>query len=166
MSAMLFPVALAAATLLAALTSGLVFTFARITMPGIAALGDREFVRAFQAMDRIIQNNDPLFMLVWGGSALLLPVAAVLGFGTLAATPRAVLIAATVLFWIGVQIPTVIVNVPLNNGLQQVDTLRADDATVAEARRIFESRWNRWNRRRTVISIIVVVALLVVAIQT
>jgi len=44
-------------------------------MPGISSLTDREFIRAFQAMDGIIQDNQPLFILVWVGSAVAVIVA-------------------------------------------------------------------------------------------
>ena len=39
------------ATLLCALTAGLVFAFASVVMPGIGKLGDREFIRSFQVID-------------------------------------------------------------------------------------------------------------------
>ncbi len=39
-------------------------------------LNDREFIRAFQVLDRVIQNRQPLFMLVWVGSVVALVPAA------------------------------------------------------------------------------------------
>ena len=68
----IFPIILITATLLCALVAGLLFAFAIVTMPGIKSLNDREFIRAFQVMDGVIQNNQPIFMLVWLGSALTL----------------------------------------------------------------------------------------------
>ena len=55
-------------TLLCTLVTGFVFTYAIVVMPGFGKLNDREFIQAFQATDGIIQNNQPLFILVWGGS--------------------------------------------------------------------------------------------------
>ncbi|MDG2033566.1 MAG: hypothetical protein P8J29_06490, partial [Rhodospirillales bacterium] len=61
---------LVASALLCALVTGFVFTYAVIVMPGLKKLGDREFIRAFQATDEIIQNNQPIFMVVWVGSII------------------------------------------------------------------------------------------------
>ncbi len=47
----LHEVALILATFLCSLVAGFLFAFAEVLMPGIRALGDREFIRAFQAMD-------------------------------------------------------------------------------------------------------------------
>ena len=66
-----FQVTLVVATLLCTLVAGFVFAFAVVVMPGIRSLGDGEFLRAFQVMDRVIQNNQPIFMLAWIGSAHL-----------------------------------------------------------------------------------------------
>ncbi len=52
------------------LLTGFIFTYAVIVMPGLANLGDREFIRAFQATDRIIQDGRPVFMFVWVGSII------------------------------------------------------------------------------------------------
>ena len=39
-------------------------------MPGFSKLDDKEFLRAFQVTDGVIQNNQPLFMLTWVGSII------------------------------------------------------------------------------------------------
>lgn len=76
----IFPIILVSATLLVSLVAGFLFAFAIVTMPGLKNLEDAEYIRTFQEMDGIIQNNHPLFMLVWVGSVLLLITAAVIGF--------------------------------------------------------------------------------------
>ena len=68
----IFPIALILATFLCSLVAGFLFAFAVVAMPGIGKLSDREFVRAFQVMDRVIQNNQPIFILVWVGSVVSL----------------------------------------------------------------------------------------------
>ena len=57
-------------TLSCALVTGFVFTYAVIVMPGLAKLTDKEFIRAFQVTDELIQNNQPIFMIVWVGSVI------------------------------------------------------------------------------------------------
>jgi uncharacterized membrane protein len=160
----LFPITLIAATFFATLVAGFLFGFAIVAMPGIKRLTDREFIRAFQAMDRIIQNNHPLFMLVWGGSALLLVIAAALGVGQLAGGARLLLIAATLIFMVGVHVPTVTINVPLNNTLQTVDVDATNAAAHTAARNDFEPRWNQWNQIRTVCASVASALLLMVLV--
>ena len=75
----MFHAVLVVATFLCALVAGLLFAFAVVVMPGIGRLDDGGFIRAFQAIDRVIQNNQPLFMSVWVGSVLALISATVLG---------------------------------------------------------------------------------------
>ena len=64
--------ALVAAAFLCSLVAGLLFSFAVVVMPGIGRLDDRDFLGAFQAIDRVIQNNQPLFIVAWVGSVLAL----------------------------------------------------------------------------------------------
>ena len=39
-------------------------------MTGLSRLNDKEFIRAFQVTDGVIQNNQPLFILTWLGSVI------------------------------------------------------------------------------------------------
>lgn len=156
----LFPIALILATLLCALVAGLLFAFAIVTMPGIKSLNDGEFIRAFQVMDAVIQNNQPLFMLVWMGSAVTLLLAAALGFGQLDLAGKGILLVATLLYIIGVQLPTGMINVPLNNQLQTLDVGTMSASAQAEARLRFEPRWNQWNRMRTAVATLVTALLI------
>ena len=68
----IFQIALILATFLCSLVAGFLFAFAVVVMPGIGSLNDRDFLRAFQVMDHVIQNNQPIFMLVWVGSVVSL----------------------------------------------------------------------------------------------
>ena len=90
----IFQITLFVATFLCSLVAGLLFVFAAVVMPGIRNLNDREFIRAFQVMDRVIQNRQPLFMLVWVGSVVALVTAAVLGIGQLDGAERLLIIVA------------------------------------------------------------------------
>ena len=53
---------------LCSLVGGFTFTYAIVVMPGLSSLNDKEFIRAFQVADAVIQNNQPLFMFTWIGS--------------------------------------------------------------------------------------------------
>lgn len=159
-----FLILLITGTLLTALVAGLLFTFALIVMPGIRSLGDREYVRAFQEMDGIIQRKHPLFVLVWGGSTLLLLLSALFGIWVLDGIVSTLLPAAAAIYILGVQLPTGMVNLPLNNSLQKIDVETADEEAISVSRREFESRWTRWNLLRTGAAVGVTAGLLFVLI--
>ena len=158
-------IGLVSATLLCSLVAGFVFAFACVAMPGIGTLGDREFLHSFQVMDRVIQNNQPLFVLVWAGSAVTLFLSAVIGYGRLAGLDRTLLLAAAVVYLVGVQLPTLTINVPLNNKLQALDLEAMSDDALAEARAGFEPRWNRWNQIRTVLAVLTSALLIVLVLR-
>ena len=151
--------ALIAATLLCSLVAGFVFAFTVVVMPGIQGLNDREFIRAF------IQNDQPLFVFVWVGSVVALVVAAVLGIGQLDGGGRLLLLIATGTYVLGVQVPTIAINVPLNNTLQTLDVDRVKATTHAGARREFEPRWNRWNTIRTALASVTSALLMIVLLR-
>ncbi|MEM8944108.1 MAG: anthrone oxygenase family protein [Planctomycetota bacterium] len=157
----LFQLALIAATFLCTLVAGFLFAFAVVVMPGIKQLGDAEYLRAFQVMDRIIQDNQPLFLTVWVGSAVALFAAAVIGPQDSGSGDRMVLIAALVMYLAGVQLPTITINIPLNNKLQALDIANLAGPQLRAARADFESRWNRWNVRRTCVSCAVSLVLII-----
>jgi len=146
----MFHVVLVVATFLCALVAGLLFAFATVVMPGLRRLDDGGFIRAFQAIDRVIQNKQPLFMSVWVGSVLVLIAAAVLGMSVLSGADRLLIIVAALLYLLCVQFPTFAINVPLNNRIQKLDPDSMNETTRKRAREAFEPRWNKWNAIRTV----------------
>lgn len=67
--------------LLCSLVAGFLFAFAIVVMPGIGALNDLDFLKAFRAIDLVIQKNQPVFIIVWIGSALAAIGSGVLSVG-------------------------------------------------------------------------------------
>ncbi|MBA3780977.1 MAG: DUF1772 domain-containing protein, partial [Nocardioides sp.] len=100
------------------LTSGVMFDWQVAVMPGLGELPDREFVSAFQALDRAIMN--PLF--IWGtflgGAAFV--VAAAAAHRQERGRFR-LLAAASAVYVLGVMGVTMAGNVPLNERLADVD---------------------------------------------
>jgi uncharacterized membrane protein len=154
--------ALMAAAFLCSLVAGLLFVFAVVVMPGLRKLDDGEFIRAVQVIDGVIQRNQPLFLIVWVGSVLAVLAAAVLAVSTLAGAERLLTIGAALLYLVGVQLPTMAINVPLNNRLQKMDVAARSDTARAQARQEFEPRWNRWNVVRAACASLVSLLLIVV----
>ncbi|MDJ0582614.1 DUF1772 domain-containing protein [Crocosphaera sp.] len=144
----ILPISLTIATLFCSLVAGFLFAFVLVVMPGIQRLNDGEFIRAFQVIDGIIQNNQPIFVFVWVGSVIFLITSAILGIGQLNEF-LPLLIAGTIIYIFGVQLPTFTINVPLNNKLQTWDVMDMNESTLKAARLNFEYRWNRWNVIRT-----------------
>lgn len=124
-----FQAVLILAALLCSVVAGFLFAFAVVVMPGIRSLDDGGFIRAFQVIDRVIQNNQPLFIFVWVGSVLSLITTTVMGVWELGGLDRQLLVIATLIYVLGVQLPTVIVNVPLNNMLQTPDSASMNELT-------------------------------------
>ena len=89
-------------TLLCALVTGFIFTYAVVVMPGFAKLDDRDFIRAFQVTDGVIQNNQPLFMLAWVGSIVSVVATMILGFIELHGIERWTVITIGFVYLIGV----------------------------------------------------------------
>lgn len=158
-----FALLLGAATLTCALVTGLLGTYAVVVMPGLGDLDDRAYLRAFAVTDRVIQRNQPLFVLTWAGSVVSLLAATVVGVAGGRGSVPLLLVAATVLYLVGVQLPTMLVNVPLNNRLQATDLDAADPGEVGVLRAAYEGRWGVWNRVRSAVSLVVVLLLLVAA---
>jgi uncharacterized membrane protein len=153
------------AAFLCSLVAGFLFAFAIVVMPGIGRLDDGGFIRTFQVIDKVIGNNQPLFVLMWVGSVLALVAAAVLGIWQLAGINRLLVIAAALVYVTGVQLPTFTINIPMNNELQRLDPGTASGAIQERARSSFEPRWNRWNAIRAVCSILVSILLLMVLLR-
>jgi len=94
-----------------------------------------------------------------------LGAAVLLGIGALGGADRLLLIGAAGVYLLGVQLPTVAINVPLNNRLQALDLDDLDTAVLRTEREAFEGRWNRWNAIRTVVACVSVVALLALTVS-
>lgn len=141
--------------------AGFLFAFAVVVMPGIRGLSDREFLHAFQMIDRVIQNSQPLFMIMWLGSTFSLLATAVLSLMHQEGMVRMLVVSATLASIFLVQLPTMTINIPLNNRVQAVDFDTLDDETARQIREGFEPRWNRWNITRTVVSSLILAVLLV-----
>lgn len=151
--------------LLCSLVAGLVLAFAIVVMPGIRTLGTLGYLQSFKAMDLVIQNNQPIFMLVWVGSALAILASTVLGFGQLEGFDRALLIVTCVFYILGVHVPTATINIPLNNRLQAEDLDSMPQAEMQAMAEEFETTWLRWNTIRTVVATLTTVSLLFLLVR-
>jgi len=149
------------AAFLCSLVAGFLFAFAVVVMPGIKSLNDQEFLKSFQVMDRIIQNNQPMFLLVWIGSVVALLTAALFGFWQLSGVGWYLLVIATSIYLLGVHLPTVVINLPLNKQLQAEDVTSRNKEAQRDVRNNFEKRWNASNLIRTGVACLTSVLLMI-----
>lgn len=142
-------IVLIAATMSMGFIAGAFFLYAHAIMPGLKRVDDRTFVGAFQAIDRAIVN--PLFLTSSFVGALVFTAAAGLLHIGESGDVLAWIIAAFVLY-VPAVVMTGTVNVPLNDAIKAAG--EPDDISdLTTVRRDFnESRWNRWNLVRTVLS--------------
>ena len=161
----MFDLSLVLSTLLCALVAGFLFAYAIVVMPGIKTLDDKGFIKAFQVTDGVIQNNQPLFLFVWIGSAVVLLVCFVTGFSVLEGLDFWLLSVATIAYLLGVQVSTIVIHLPLNNRLQRYDVEAMNDDELRQVRLGFEPRWNRSNQIRTVIASCVSLLLIIVVLR-
>lgn len=158
-------VSLILSTLSCSLVTGFIFTYAVIVMPGFSKLNDKDFIRAFQVTDNVIQNNQPLFMLIWIGS--ILSVISTIAFSIFNINADySILIMSTGFFYlIGVQGLTISIHVPLNNKIQKIDVDKEDELKLNEVRKEFEIKWNYYNRIRTVVAFNVTTLLMLILLN-
>ncbi|MGB1773698.1 MAG: DUF1772 domain-containing protein, partial [Arenicellales bacterium] len=149
-------------TLSCALVTGFVFTYAVIVMPGLAKLADKEFIRAFQVTDGVIQNNQPIFMIVWVGSLISVISTLIVSLMGPYSVETVLVIIAGFVYLLGVQGLTVLVHLPLNRRIQTVNVEERDASALREERLLFESRWIRFNWIRTLIGLGVTLTFMVV----
>lgn len=143
-----FPnVVLVLAVVTTALMAGLFYSYSCSVNPGLAKLTDAEYLAAMQSINRAILNL--AFFACFFGALVLLPLSTYFNYSH-PVTPRFwLLLAATVLYAIGLFGVTIVGNVPLNNMLDSADLSTASTEQLAELRKAFEDPWNRWHAIRT-----------------
>ena len=145
-------ISLVFAVLTCSLVTGFIFTYAVVVMPGLSKLDDKEFLRAFQVTDGVIQNNQPLFMLTWVGSIISVLSVIVISLLSLGLSEAWKLIVVGLIYLLGVQGVTISIHLPLNNRIQAIDINNMNDQSLNEERTKFEMRWNYFNKIRTFIA--------------
>ena len=142
-------------TLLCSLVTGFILTYAIVVMPGLSKLDDKEFIKAFQVTDGIIQNNQPIFILIWVGSIISVVSTIIISIFTLGILEGWKIIFVSLVYLIGVQAITIIIHLPLNRRIQNIDINSTNLQSLNEERKNFVTKWNYFNNIRTVIAFFV-----------
>ena len=143
------------------LVGGFIFTYAIVVMPGLSKLNDKDFLRAFQVTDAVIQNKQPLFMFTWIGSIVAMLTTILVSLVSVGLPETWLILLIGVAYLLGVQGITIAIHIPLNNHIQKVKIEELNDETLANERLKFETRWNFFNYIRTSIAIFVSVIMLI-----
>ena len=141
------------AILLCSLVGGFIFTYSIVVMPGLSNLNDKDFLKAFQVTDAVIQNNQPLFMFTWIGSIVAILTTIVASFITVGLLESWLIILVGAAYLLGVQGITVAIHIPLNTHIQKLNIEELNDKTLAYERKNFEAKWSFFNKIRTFVGI-------------
>ena len=148
--------------ILCALVTGFIFTYAIVVMPGFSKLSDKEFIKAFQVTDEVIQNNQPLFMITWIGSIISILSTIIVATATTGLSNSWLIILVGVIYLLGVQGVTIVIHLPLNNHIQKMNIDKMTDKILGEERRNFQKKWNFFNNIRTSVAFSVCVTLILI----
>tara|TARA_Y100000385_G_C12934201_1_gene568127 strand:- start:380 stop:862 length:483 start_codon:yes stop_codon:yes gene_type:complete len=130
--------------------AGIFFTWTNAVKPGIGKLDNLSYLKAFQAMNRVILNA--IFYCLFMMPLITLIILSYNSFDLQKLYVFDLLIASTVIYFIGVILTTIIGNIPLNEMLDKSDLKRLDQQHLMTLRKKIETRWNRFNYVRTVSS--------------
>ena len=144
------------------LVTGFIFTYAIIVLPGFSKLDDKEFIRAFQVTDGVIQNNQPLFMLTWIGSIISVLGAILASIVSIELAETWLIVVVGTVYLLGVQGITISIHLPLNNHIQKLNIDELDNQTLREERLKLETKWVYFNNIRTVVAFSVSLMFLVI----
>jgi len=134
-------------TIITGLIAGLFYSWSISVTKGLALLPDREYLVAFQQLNRAILN--PLFLIAFMGLVFLLPITTWTQYHRSPSAAFWLLAAATIIYLVGVMGITMLGNVPMNEALDAFNIDAAIPAQLAAKRGAFETRWNFLNDIRT-----------------
>ena len=143
------------------LVTGFIFTYAIIVMPGLSKLSNKEFLKAFQATDAVIQNKQPIFMVIWVGSIVSVLSLILISIVYVGLSETWLIVLVALIYLMGVQGITILIHLPLNNQIQKLNLEKLNDENLRKERLNFENKWNFFNNIRTTIAFFVSLTLLI-----
>ena len=150
---------LASAIFLTGLMAGIFFTWSNAVKPGIGKLGDIEYLRALQSMNRIILNN--AFRIIFLGAIIAVALVPVFYFNLYPKNIFWLFVFTLVIYWIGVFVVTVSGNIPLNEILDKTNLESITLEEIKTLRKSIELKWNKYNLIRCISSGITFILLIV-----
>ena len=150
---------LASAIFLTGLMAGIFFTWSNAVKPGIGKLGDIEYLRALQSMNRVILNN--AFRIIFLGSIIAVALVPVFYFNLYPKNIFWLFVFTLVIYWTAVFGVTVSGNIPLNEILDKTNLESITLEEIKTLRKSIELKWNDYNLIRCISSGITFILLIV-----
>lgn len=148
--------------LFCSLVSGFIFTYAIVVMPGLSNLNNKDFLRAFQVTDAVIQNKQPLFMFIWIGSIVSILTTILVSLVNIGLSKAWPIVLIGIVYLLVVQGITITIHIPLNNHIQNIKIEKLNEKPITDERINFEKRWNFFNYIRTAVAISTTFSLLII----
>ena len=120
---------------------GFIFTYSIVVMPGLSKLSDKEFLKAFQVTDAVIQNKQPIFMVIWVGSIVSVLSLILISITYVGLSETWLIVLVALIYLLGVQGITIFIHLPLNNQIQKLNLEKLKDDNLKNERLIFETKW-------------------------
>ena len=130
-------------------------------MPGLSKLSDKEFLKAFQVTDEVIQNKQPIFMVIWVGSIVSVLSLILISIAYVGLLETWLIVLVALIYLLGVQGITILIHLPLNKQIQKLNLEKLKDENLKNERLNFETKWNFFNNIRTTIAFFVSLTLLI-----
>ncbi|QRG66206.1 DUF1772 domain-containing protein [Brevibacillus choshinensis] len=131
----------------AGLIAGLFFAFSSFVMTALSRIPSVQGIAAMQSINVAVLN--PLFALVFFGTALACIALAIQSFFRWGETGTIYVLAGSLFYLVGFLV-TIAFNVPLNDSLASVDP---NSAAGADLWKHYIVNWTAWNHVRTVASL-------------
>lgn len=158
----LYKIAFVLTALLLGLIAGLFYSYSCSVNPGLGRLTDIEYLRSMQSINRAILN--PGFFISFMGTVIMLPVSTWLIYRHEGAgTSFYFILAAAIVYLVGVFGVTIGGNVPLNDMLDKIDLSSVTD--IKATRESFEISWNRFHAIRSGSNIVSFLLFLIAVIK-
>ncbi|MGY6647957.1 anthrone oxygenase family protein [Wenyingzhuangia sp. IMCC45574] len=143
---------------LTGLSAGLFYAWEVSVIPGTKRINDVAYIQVMQSINRAIIN--PAFMMVFLGTFFVQLFCLYQYRGT---SLFVVILIATLVYFLGTILVTILGNVPLNNALDLLSLENISIAELTEYRTEYQSKWNLYHKLRTVFSVLSFVVFLITA---
>lgn len=155
-------IAIIALIVLTGLSAGLCFTWSNAITTGLGRLDNIGYLSAFQQINRTILN--PTFFIVFFGP-FFLSIINIYVFRNVPSNIKGLLIAAAIIYAIGVVLVTIFGNVPLNELVDKTNIATASVEDLKALRATFETKWNQFHNIRTITATTAFVLFIISAMQ-
>ena len=137
------------AMLLFGLIAGFFYAFSVDVMRGLNTIDPLEAIHAMQGINTEVRN--PVFFVTFFMTPVIALAAAAVLHTTGSKLAAIIMICAAVLYIAGAFMPTVLINVPMNEALGAL-VVTPGDQNIADIWEDYSSRWTFWNTARMIVS--------------